>query len=190
MQKLTWFILESAELITDQTLFFRRPKIIKSLQVTTPVLIDLMARDSAIATSSVVVRTKLLKQLNGMNESPDMVGAEDYNTWLRIAQLSDGFRYVPNQLGFYQLHHQGISSRKDMSVPTRHAAADFIDLLSPQQKNKFEAKLSYKRGRFNYLAGNYIAAKKDLLIVMKQGQWKFVLKCAWMIAAICFFVKR
>jgi glycosyltransferase involved in cell wall biosynthesis len=182
-------VYHDLEIITDRPRPFRR-KIIKSWQVKPPVLIDLMASGNAIANSSAVVRAKLLKQLNGMNESPDMVAAEDYNTWLRIAQLSDGFRYVPNQLGFYRLHDQGISFRKDMSVPIRHAAADFIDLLNPQQKNKFEVNLSYTRGRFNYLVGNYIAAKKDLLIVMKQRQWKFLLKCAWMIAAICFFVKK
>ena len=173
-------VYHNLELITDQPRFFR-PKIIKSWQVKPLVLIDLMARGNAIATSSAVVRKKLLQQLNGMNESPDMVGAEDYNTWLRIAQLSDEFRYVPNQLGFYQLHHQGISLRKDMSVPTRHAAADFIDLLSPQQKNKFEAHLRYTKGRFEYLAGNTATAKQNLLFSLRYGRLSVKLKSAIML---------
>ena len=181
-------LYHNLEIINEHPQLFRT-KIIKSLQVTSPVLIDLMSRDISIATSSVVVRTKFIKQINGMSESHDMVGAEDYNTWLRVAQLSDGFRHVPKQLGFYQLHNQGISSRNDMSVPTRCAAADFLDLLNPQQKLKFEVNLSYMRGRFNYLNGNFIAAKKDLLIVIKQRKWKLVLKSAWMIVMICFFVK-
>lgn len=167
------------EIVTDQPGLFR-PKMIKSWQVKPPVLIDLMARGSTIATSSVVVRTKLLMQLKGMNESPDMVAAEDYNTWLRIAQLTDRFKYVSKRLGFYQVHVQGIS-RKDMSVPAQHAAAEFIDLLSPQQKNKFLANLRYTKGRFDYLAGNTAIAKQNLLFSLRHGRILVKLKSVLML---------
>lgn len=172
-------VYHDLEIVADQPRLFRR-KIIKSWQVKPPVLIDLMARGSAIATSSVVVRTKLLMQLKGMNESHDMVAAEDYNTWLRIAQLTDGFRYVSKQLGFYQLHNQGVS-RKDMSVPAQHAAAEFIDLLSPQQKNKFLANLKYTKGRFDYLSGNSAIAKQNLLFSLRHGRISVKLKSALML---------
>lgn len=173
-------VYHDLEIVTVRSRPFRR-KIIKSWQVKLPVFLDLIVRSNAIATSSVVVRAKLLKQLNGMNESTNMVGAEDYNTWLRIAQLSDGFRHVSNQLGSYQLHHQGVSSQKDMSVPIRHAAADFVDLLSPQQKNKFEAHLRYTKGRFEYLAGNTVIAKQNLLFSLRHGQLSVKLKSAIML---------
>jgi hypothetical protein len=68
-----------------------------------------------------------------------------------------------------------------MSVPSQHAVAEFIDLLNPQQKIRFEASLSYTRGRFNYLAGNYKVAKEDLLIAMRYGHRKFLLKTLLMI---------
>lgn len=173
-------VYHDLEIVTDQSRLFRR-KIIKSWQVKPPVLIDLMARGSPIATSSAVVRTKLLKQLNGMNESPDMVATEDYNTWLRIAQLTDGFRYVSKRLGFYELHHQGISSQKDMSVPAQHAVAEFIDLLSPQQKNKLVANLRYTKGRFDYLAGNTAIAKHGLLFSLRYGRISIKLKSVMML---------
>jgi glycosyltransferase involved in cell wall biosynthesis len=180
------FIYHDLEIVADQPRYFRQ-KIIKSWQVKPPVLIDLMVRGSAIATSSAVARTDLLKQLKGMNESSDMVAAEDYNMWLRIAQLTDGFKYVSKRLGFYQLHNQGISSRKDMSVPSQHAAAEFIPLLIPQQKKRFEANLSYTRGRFNYLAGNYMSAKKNLIICILNGPRKIIFKAVYMyITAIIF----
>ncbi len=151
------------------------PKIIKSWQVQPPVLIDLMVRGNAIATSSAVVRAKLLIQLNGMNESPDMVGTEDYNTWLRIAQIGGRFRYVSKGLGFYQLHNQGVS-RKDMSVPAQYAEAEFVDLLSPQQKNMILANVRYIKGRYEYLAGNTAAAKQNLLFSLRYGRLFIKLK--------------
>jgi glycosyltransferase involved in cell wall biosynthesis len=181
-------VYHDMEIITDGPRPAKRT-IIKSWQVRPPVLIDLLVKGNAIATSSVIVRTILLKQLDGMNESPDMVAAEDYNTWLRLAQITNGFKYLSKRLGYYQMHNQGIS-RKDMSVPARLAANEFIDLLSPSQKNKFEANLSYTRGRFNYLAGNYIVARKDLLMAIKHGQFKLMPKSLWMISALSLLVKK
>lgn len=172
-------IYHDLEIVADRPRPFRR-KIIKSWQVKPPVLIDLIVRGNAIATSSAVVRAKLLKQINGMNESLDMVAAEDYNTWLRIAQLTNRFKYVSKQLGSYRLHNQGIS-RKDMSVSAQHAVDEFIDLLSPQQKDKLEVHLRYTKGRFEYLAGNTAIAKQNLLFSLRHGQLSVKLKSALML---------
>ena len=168
-------IYHNLEIISEQSRIFRQ-KIIKSRQVKAPVLIDLLENGNALSTSSVVVRIKLLNQVNGMNESPIMIAAEDYNTWLRIAQLTEGFKYVNKQLGFYQLHNQGISLQKDISVPASHAAASYLDKLSQYQRNKFEAGLSYTRGRFNYLAGNKTAAKDNLFVALRYGRLSIKVK--------------
>lgn len=176
-------VYHDLEIVTDQPRYLRR-NTIDSWQVNTPVLIDLLVRGNALATSSVLVRKKILEQLNGMKENPDMVAMEDYNTWLRIAQLTEKFRYVSKRLGFYQLHNQGISSRVDMSVPAQHAVVGFIDLLSMEQKNKYEANICYKRGRFNYLGGSYKAAKCDLLFALRYGKLSLKPKLIWMLFMI------
>jgi len=178
-------VYHNLQIVTEKPQFFRQ-KVIKSWQVKSPVLIDLLTSGNAIATSSVLVRSKLLKQLNGMCESPDMVAAEDYNTWLRIAQLTDGFKYVPKQLGFYQLHNQGIS-RKDMSVPTQHAVAEFIDYLSPYQKNKCLVNLTYTKARFDYLSNNFVSAKKKLRICILNGPRKVKVKAVYMYMMVLIF---
>lgn len=172
-------VYHDLKIISDHPRFLRA-KIIKSWQVKPPVLIDLMARGNAIATSSAVVKKKLLQQLNGMSESADMVAAEDYNTWLRIAQLTNKFRYVSKKLGFYQLHNQGIS-QKDMSIPVQCAVADFIDFLNPAQKNKFLVNLRYTKGRFEFLAGNTATAKQNLLFSLRYGRLLVKLKSAIML---------
>lgn len=179
-------VYHDLEMVSDQPRLFR-PKTIKSWQLKSPVLIDLMARGNAIATSSAVVKTKLLNQIKGMNENLDMVAAEDYNTWLRIAQLTDGFRYVSKKLGFYRLHNQGIS-RKDMSLPAQHAVEEFVNLLSPQQKNKFEAHLRYTKGRVEFLEGNTHIARQNLLFSLRHGRTSIKLKSAIML--ICGLTKK
>lgn len=171
-------IYHALEIVRDHPALFKR-KTIKSWQVKTPVLIDLMVRGNAIATSSVVVKKCLLDQVDGMTENPDMVATEDYNTWLRIAKLTDRFKFLPESLGFYRLHNQG-ASQKDMSVPARHAASEFIHLLNEQQETKIESAFRYTKGRFNYLAGDYAGAKKDLLFSLKHGGFVIKLKSGWM----------
>lgn len=161
-------IYHDLKIVTDQPRLFKR-KIIKSWQVTPPVLIDLLLKGNAIANSSVVVRKSLLEQIGGIDESVEMIASEDYNTWLRIAQLTDQFIYLPRRLGFYLQHNQSIS-QKDMSVSGRRAVAEFVPALSEQQKLKLEAGFRYTKGRFNYLAGNYAEAKQHLLYAFYHGR--------------------
>ena len=94
-----------------------------------------MLKGNAIVNSSVVVRKSMLQKINGINESVGMIAAEDYNTWLRIAQLSEQFVYLPRRLGYYLTHNQSISN-KDMSVAARCAVAEFTPALTAPQKLK------------------------------------------------------
>ena len=69
--------------------------------LTCPVVIDLLSNGNPIFTSSVVVRTTLLGQINGMSEIPDLVGSEDFDTWIRLAKLTDKFHRLDPVLGYY-----------------------------------------------------------------------------------------
>lgn len=155
------------DIVGNPPTFFNR-KSIKTWQVKKPVLIDLLLRGNPIVNSSVVVRKVLLEKIGGINETVAMVAAEDYNTWLSIAQLTDQLVYLPRRLGYYLIHNQN-ASQKDMSVPSRRAVAEFVSLLSDQQKNMLEANFRYTKGRFNYLEGNYVKAKEDLLFSVRHG---------------------
>ena len=153
-------VYHDMEIVGDQPRAFRR-KTIKSWQVKPPVLIDLLLKGNAIVNSSVLVRKRLLKQIDGFNESRAMIASEDFNAWLRIAQLSNQFLWIPHRLGFYLKHDNNIS-KKDMSLPYRCSVDEFIGLLSGDQKLKLEANIRYTSGRSKYLAGHFNEAKEDL----------------------------
>ena len=167
-------IYHDLEIVTDKHRPFSR-KIIKSRQVKTPVLIDLLIKGNTIANSSVVVRKSLLQKIDGINESLDMIASEDYNTWLRIAQLTEQFVHLPRRLGYYFIHNQSIS-QKDMSESMRFAVADFVHILNTSQKLKLEVNFRYIRGRFNFSVGNYAEGKEDLLFGMKRGSFNLKIK--------------
>jgi glycosyltransferase involved in cell wall biosynthesis len=169
-------IYHDLAIVTDKHQPFSR-KIVKSRQVRTPVLIDLLLKGNAIANSSVVVRKSLLQQIGGINESEEMIASEDYNTWLHIARVTEQFVYLPLRLGYYLIHNQSIS-KNDMSVSRRCAVAEFVSLLSASQKLKLEANFRYIEGKFNYLTGNYNEAKEDLLFGTKYGYLMLRIKAA------------
>jgi glycosyltransferase involved in cell wall biosynthesis len=70
-------------------------------KLSSPIYYDLISKGNALPNSTVVVRKNLLDAIGGLSEDKDMVGAEDYDAWLRIAQISEKFQKIPRTLGFY-----------------------------------------------------------------------------------------
>lgn len=176
------FIYHDLEIIANNSRIFSRKKI-KSRKLKKPILIDLLTEGNAIGNSSVLVRKKFLDEINGIDESKELVAAEDYNTWLRIAKLTDQFVYLKKRLGYYLVHDQSVS-KKDMSIPARYAIKEFSGLLTQYQKTKQEAFLKYISGRFNFLNLNYKKSMKDLLFTLKNGGISLKVRSLYMIIII------
>jgi glycosyltransferase involved in cell wall biosynthesis len=177
-------VYHDLEIVNAQPRSWSRKKN-RSGQVQPPVLTHLLLGGNAISNSSVVVRKSLLEKIGGIDESAEMIAAEDYNAWLRIAQLTDRFVYLPHRLGYYFVHSQGISKR-DMAVPARRAVAEFMPMLSALQTLKVEANFAYTTGHFNYFAGNYPEARSDLYLAVKQGFLMTKVKSAILLCMLVF----
>ena len=173
------FVYHDLEIVREPPVLLTRRRI-QARQVKKPVLIDLLASGNAINTSSVVVRKKLLIQINGMSENQDMIGTEDYNTWLRIAKITDQFIYIQRRLGYY-LNHNNSISKKNMYCPLKLATDEFIHLLNEQQITRLETGFKYTKARFNYLSGNYKEAKNDLWFCLNNGKAELKIKSICML---------
>lgn len=182
------FIYHRLKISTTARRFFQR-NTIKTWRVKRPVMMDLMLAGNAIATSSVVVRTSIVQAVGGMNEDKNVVAAEDYNTWLKIAHLSDNFEYIPRILGFYTVHAMGMSQR-DMSIPMRFACAPFVTLLTKPQKLKHDANWRYARGRHAFRCGDFLLAKQDFLYCILRGGLEIKIKSAAMTIIGAFSLKK
>ena len=117
-----------------------------------------------------------------------MVASEDYNTWLRIAAVTERFKYLPKSLGCYQVHSNGISQR-DMSKSNYAAIAEFKDQLTPDQLCETEKLLSYLSGRFNYLKKEYASAELALKKVLPSKNITITAKAITMLAIIAVIKK-
>ena len=133
-----------------------------------PIFKDLMINGNTIATSSVVVRKSILSEVNGMNESKDLFGIEDFNTWLKISRITDGFKFINQELGFYRVHSSNISNAKKFTLPIE-AYKEFLYLLSDKELRAMQHNYNYAFTRLNYVNGNYSNIRKDLMVLIKHG---------------------
>ena len=165
------FIYHAHEYLSKSKPFFKK-KIIRGRQLKKPILNDLLigtiTKGTQVSNSSVIVRKNILIKIGGLNENKILVGSDDYDTWLRIAQITDQFLYINQKLSYY-LFHDANTSSKDMSIPQRLVVKDFMHVFNKRQKLKLEAKFRYLSGNYNYLNKNYEKAKKDFIFVFKNG---------------------
>lgn len=70
-----------------------------------PVFRDLMinGHNGCIINSGVCVRRSILEKAGGFSEEKTLVGVEDADAWLKVARLTDAFKYIPERLGTYYL---------------------------------------------------------------------------------------
>jgi glycosyltransferase involved in cell wall biosynthesis len=89
-----------------------KSRTLSSRQLKKPVFQDLMlnGHNGCIINSGVSVRKTLLQKAGGFSEESILVSVEDADLWLRIARLTDRFKYVPESLGVYYLDGGNITA--------------------------------------------------------------------------------
>ena len=159
--------------------FYKKNKL-KARFLSSPIIIDLLCNGNCIYNSSVLVRKNKLKEVGYISTDADMIASEDYNTWLKISNLSDGFKYIPKSLGNYTIHDNGIS-RQNMSSPMNNATIEFLNILSHSQKKRYKSNLEYANCRFihnNSLKNNI---QVSLLFCICYGNFEITIKSIYML---------
>jgi glycosyltransferase involved in cell wall biosynthesis len=162
-----------------------RWKKIKGWSLSPPVIKDLMIRGNAIANSSVMVRRSVIEAAGEISEDANVNPSVDYNTWLKIANITDSFKYISKVLGAYLVHNGGVSQR-DMSISYEYAIADFRHTLSEWDRIHVRRNIDYMHGRFEYLQGNYALAEKALKNSLSGREVVRSAKCLFMLLLISF----
>ena len=76
---------------------------IKSWKLKKPIFDDLWIHGNALITSTVLIKKKLLIKINGFSESKNLIGAEDFDAWLKISRITDKFIKLPGTHAFYNI---------------------------------------------------------------------------------------
>lgn len=88
----------------------------------------LLFEGNCLSTSAVVVRKDRLLEAGCFSEAPDMVTAEDYELWLKLARNGVSFAFPETMLGEYRIHPGNASKATlrnmlaELAVVEKHAA--------------------------------------------------------------------
>ena len=132
-------------------------------------------------------RKQILHDIKGFDEDRNLIAAEDYDAWLRVAKISEKFEKIPQTLGYYWCGGGNISNPSQLLKN--------LDALSERYSNSFlefdvlhSNSWLYAQGRSYFLLGNYKKAKKYLKSVTWREASLSVIYTGWkMLLLINFF---
>jgi glycosyltransferase involved in cell wall biosynthesis len=156
---------------------------IRSRKLNSPILKDLIVNGNTIATSSVVVRKNIILNVGGMSEETDLIGIEDYNTWLRISVITEKFKLIPICLGSYRMHGSNQSTFKTFQPPSA-AIEEFLHLLSPGEVDLLSRNFRYLEVRTKFLNRNFENLRAELFSVIRTGTLIQKIKALWMVLLV------
>jgi glycosyltransferase involved in cell wall biosynthesis len=141
-----------------------KPKSIKSRKMNSPIFFDLLVNSNPIINSSVLVRKSLLFQVGLLSEDVRIVGAEDYDTWLKIAKVTDKFICIQKELSFYRIHDFNNSNpiKKDMSIPDKIITNKYKCFINKKDVKIIKGRISYTKGRYLFIKKKY---KKSIIFL-------------------------
>jgi hypothetical protein len=154
----------------------------KSRKLKDPIFLDLLLNGNAISLSSVVVRKSVLNKVNGMNESPAFFAIEDYETWLRIAQITNLFVYIPRALGAYRLHDGNIGKINNFHYLS-NALVSYLNDLDKKQLRRYQSLYIYQIARSNYRDKKFKETTSNLIFIIKFGKINYAIKAFIMLLA-------
>ena len=166
----------------SQRLFLRKSA---TRSLSKPVFDDLLANGNGINNSSVVVRRELMVRIGGFSEERNLIAAEDFDAWLRVAKLTDRFMRIPRTLGYYWIGDGNISNPR-RTISTHDALeARYAADLAKLRATRPVFWLSYAKARANYLQGadeRALAGFDEVAAAHAPLEWR--MRTAWMRARI------
>jgi GT2 family glycosyltransferase len=108
----------------------------------------LLFSGNCISTSAVVVARKCLDEAGGFREDAEIVTAEDYDLWLRLAQQGARIGFLSELLGIYRLHsgNQSGAVVRNMNAVLSVVRHHFVHTGSPRYRIRRREALVYYSG--------------------------------------------
>ena len=161
------FIYHDAKIIRSSFSLLKKRNL-KSRKLRKPILMDLLNNGNIICNSTVLVRKSILIRVGGVSEKINMISSEDYNTWLKVSEITDGFVHIPKYLGYYAVHQNNIS-KKNNYLSWKSSVEQFTHMLSSEQLNRLDSKCNYLNARFKYAEGHYYEASSEIITCLKHA---------------------
>lgn len=157
---------------------------LRSDPVVSPLYTRMLCYGLSIPNSSVVVKASLLHEIGGICEDKALIAVEDFDAWLRVAQLTEKFVRLPECLGFYWNGGGNISAASERQIRRTEAVYRLhLGNLSDVDRRRAEGLLAYRIGRMAQLSGDWVVATEKLREAYRGDiVWRYKLKVLWLLS--------
>jgi glycosyltransferase involved in cell wall biosynthesis len=132
--------------ISGSTIANFKKQVIKTHQLEGDIAVDLLLHTNIIPNSSVAIRRSIVEAIGLFSEERELIGVEDFDYWLRAAQITRRFKFVPQNLGYYWVG-ENISSSLRHSEKEVFLYNKYKNLLTDSQWLLATYMLKYNKAR-------------------------------------------
>ncbi len=145
--------------INKKFIFFKKKIQDKSKKITYPVIKYFAYNGNGVGQSSVVVKKKILEKIGLISENKDKYSWEDFDTWIRISQLTNNFIRIPKTLASIWVGSENISNLNRNIINNlnikKYYNKIFYNSIDPKDKNKKLWWLEYPSILYRFKNGKY-----------------------------------
>lgn len=123
---------------------------------------DLLLNGNVITNSSVLIRKSIVSLVGEISEDKSLVAVEDFDYWIRVAKVTNRFKYINQSLGGYW-EGENISYSTKQIDRTKNLLDKYILELSSEEQKSALSLHYFNSARMYHGLGLYTDAKKSYL---------------------------
>lgn len=128
---------------------------------------DLLINCNGIANSSVIVRKAIVDVTGFLVEDKSLVAVEDFDYWMRIAQVTSRFKYLDKSLGAYWMG--GNISVSEKQINREYAIFNkYKNLLNKKELDFARKSFAFRRAWIYNQLGLYKSAEKEYFVSLSH----------------------
>ncbi len=152
------------------------------------ILKDLLINSNGIPNSSVVIRREVVEAVGFISEDKDLIAVEDSDYWLRVAIISNKFKFINQSLGAYWIGENMSVSEKQIQRET-NLFDKYKHILEPIELSIALSNLAFRKSRIYHKLGKFKEAKSYYLLSIKNSELKVKLKAIYGLCLVFFEVR-
>jgi glycosyltransferase involved in cell wall biosynthesis len=149
---------------------------------------DLIINGNGIANSSVVIKKEIVDLVGKITEDKKLIAVEDHDYWIRVAKVTNRFKYINQSLGGYWVGENISYSVKQIDRAKSLLDKYFQDLSTDEQKSAISLHNFTSARMYHYLS-MYSEASESYLGVLPTNNLNRILKSIAGYLMCCFRIK-
>lgn len=136
---------------------------------------DLIVNGNGIANSSVVIKKEIVDLVGEITEDKNLIAVEDYDYWIRVAKVTNRFKYIHESLGAYW-EGENISYSVKQIDRAKYLLDKYLKDLSPKEQKSTILLHNFTSARMYHYLAMYPEASNSYLKSLNTNNLKRTLK--------------